>query len=114
MNLTRERALELHRQMWQDMQDVLGDNPSTLDRRSFKYEWCLENFPNSYVHADCFLCDYVKNTYGRMRCEYCPINWGPVKNVKFRCMDFAKEGNADYRRSPISEILALPEEPEEE
>ncbi len=112
MDLTRERALELHRQMWSEMKEELGDNPSKLDRTDFKEDWCLINFPDTGIISNCFLCEYVRNTYGRLKCEHCPINWGPVKNVKFRCMGYT--GNVDYGYSPISEILALPEEPEEE
>jgi len=34
-DLTREKALELHRQMWSGMQKDLGDNPD----RTARYEY---------------------------------------------------------------------------
>ena len=38
--LTKERALELHRQMWTDMQTELGDRPLPKVRTKFKKDWC--------------------------------------------------------------------------
>ena len=36
MILTREQALEYHRQMWRDMQKDLGDRPDWDDRMFYK------------------------------------------------------------------------------
>lgn len=100
MKLTKEEALRLHRQMWTDMQIALGNNPSARDRGIYKQKWCTENFPNKKIINDCFLCEYAVRRDETAPCYYCPIDWGSGGCVT---------GNVSYDRSPISEILALPE-----
>ena len=106
MKLTRERALELHRQMWTDMQKELGDNPTGGDRVIYKAEWCLKHFPNEHIANDCFLCEYAYNNY-ISNCNRCPIRWTTENNddavTTYCCYDNY------YYNTPISEILALPE-----
>jgi len=99
MKLTREEALKRHRQMWSDMQRELGDTPPITKRADFKHRWC-----NNYVYTpinSCYLCEYVAQK--GVDCGSCPIDWG--KSWGTRCI----YGDVDYRYSPISEILALPE-----
>lgn len=98
MDLTRERALELHRQMWTDMQKELGDNPTGGDRVIYKEEWCLKHFPNEHIANDCFLCEYAYNNY-ILYCNNCPIKW-----IGKDCC--SKEG---WKIMSISKLLALPE-----
>ena len=45
MKLTKEKALELHRQMWSDMQKDLGDNPPRTIRGDYKRYWLRKHFP---------------------------------------------------------------------
>ena len=113
MDLTRKRALELHREMWGDMQKELGDNPPKYDRYDFKAQWCEEHFPNESILSDCFLCEYVRQiSPSRLRCYNCPINWGK-NELKFNCQGRTVSGNnADYRYDAISKILDLPEREE--
>lgn len=111
--LTREEAIRLHREMWTDMQAELGDDPSYLERVAFKKKWVVEHFPNEHVHSNCFLCEYAQSVTGDSctRCRSCPIAWnsiilpkcGPCGWVFWEC------DTVDYRYSPISAILALPE-----
>ena len=110
MDLTREQALKLHREMWGDMQKVLGDNPPRYYRYLFKEQWCEEHFPNEKILSDCFLCEYVRQISPlSLRCRNCPIKWGNVE-TKFNCQGLSVGGNnADYRYDSISKILALPE-----
>lgn len=108
MKLSRERALELHRQMWTDMQRALGNNPSSLEREHYKRQWCQEHFPDEGIRDYCFLCEYAYNKSGRgFPCEYCPIKWDCVY-----CFD-GSSIKKSYRNMPISELLALPERKEE-
>lgn len=100
MELTRENAVKLHRKMWGDMRIALGNNPSSSDRAVYKQKWCTENFPNKKIINDCFLCEYAVRRDETAPCHYCPIDWGSGGCVT---------GNVSYDRSPISEILALPE-----
>lgn len=114
MKLTRERALELHYQMWVDMLAELGetgkgDSYNTLEARGkFKREWCEKHLSGEIIKENCLLCEYAQqereeNDYSKFRCHYCPIDWG------FRT-DFGCETNETiWSSSPISEILALPE-----
>lgn len=94
--LTRERALELHRKMWESMQRDLGDCPKTSDRLVYKFEWCYKH--NYELVNNCFLCEYDAQHNDGAGCQ-CLIKW------KYgRCID-----NEYYYTAPISEILALPE-----
>ena len=104
MKLTRERALELHRQMWGDMQRDLGDMPNSVQRINYKREWCLAHFPHEQIENSCFLCEYDKSS-GRDNCESCPIRWAYEDDCTVcYCTNYGY-----YYRAPISEILALPE-----
>lgn len=113
MELTREKALELHRQMWSDMQKELGDNPSRGERGDYKRNWIAEHFPEletddyDIIHNNCFLCEYADSEYGY--CE-CLIDWpaGRCEDGNDTC----DERNWQYM--PISELLALPESCEDE
>lgn len=107
MILTREQALEYHRQMWRDMQKDLGDRPDWDDRMFYKLRWCEEKFPKESIWGSCFLCEYALQTIGS--CKGCPIDWGSCE-VCCRRPDAGK--GIDWRTSAISEILALPEKEE--
>lgn len=95
MVLTRERALELHRKMWSDMQKTLGDNPMPGKRVCFKENWIKEHFPNAEIINNCFLCEYVENE--TLNCRRCPIEWPGAFCGTYHLTE------------PISKILALPE-----
>ena len=106
--LTKERAIELFRQQWSDMQDRIGENPDILNRELFKIMWVDEHFPGEEVDANCFLCEYVmqQDREGVGNCDFCPIEWpGGYCTAP---------GSTDCYESPISEILALPERKETE
>lgn len=107
MELTREEALRLHRQMWTDMQMELGDKPAFIDRFIFKMEWHKNHFPKENIDADCFLCEYARQFGYRIgKCEYCPIDWSNGgKDSGCSCIS----GSIQYDDAPISVILALPE-----
>lgn len=112
MELTRERALELHRQMWSDMQRDLGDCPTSGQRIRYKDTWCAEHFPDDSIQESCFLCEYadqhIKDFY--KPCEKCPIIWlneNEVNVNKYFCCSGSENGR--YYSMPISELLALPE-----
>ena len=107
--LTRERAIELHRQMWTDMQRRLGDNPTDIERLLFKSRWCEEHSPYGKILNDCFLCEYVtyyanERTKHKDCGECCPIKWADGSCIL---------GEKRYNNMPISELLALPERSDE-
>lgn len=109
--LTRERALELHRKMWTDMQIKLGDSPSYSSRLRFRQDWCREHGFED-VDCSCFLCEYSEQT-GSWCAGECLIDWSSLAddpNEYIRCTDGYKNGHgAIYEVALISEILALPE-----
>lgn len=118
--LAREEAIRLHREMWTDMQAELGDDPDVEDRIYFKAKWVREHFPDEYIHSNCFLCEYANQLEGikgletiRM-CDYCPIKWNSA--IHPTCIPgiiaFWDDNKVDYRFSPISVILSLPEREE--
>ena len=125
MKLTREEALEYHIQMWTDMLAKLGEdgvgeydcdcaygnNKLIYARNMFKMEWCQKHFPNEDILEDCFLCEYAwqmqQATGTNNRCCHCPIKWHPTE-VFFACEADDKKAVV-WSKSPISEILALPE-----
>lgn len=106
MKLTREQALKLHRQMWSDMQEELGDNPFDLAREEYKRQWCNKYFPEKHIKYNCFLCEYALDVAFKtctLICDHCPIKWD---------FGYCFEGflqKKSYRNMPISKILALSE-----
>lgn len=107
MDLTREDALVFFRMMWSDMQAEFGDYPNIYQRIDYKEKWINAKFPYRRVKNDCFLCEYVKRK-DMDSCKRCPIDWGHDGIYDNACEKWLNPG-VDWRRSPISEILALPE-----
>ena len=111
--LTREEAIRLHREMWQDMQAELGDTPHYVERVNFKKKWVEDHFPNERVNSNCFLCEYAQSVVADSftRCRSCPIVWNSYLFPNCQKGTWRVEGAnvVDYRYSPISVILALPE-----
>jgi len=97
MNLSKEEALRLHREMWSDMQKELGDCPSGEKRIAFKKHWCESHGYN--VRYNCFLCEYNYQVSIFSCRNNCPIKW-PNGTCYTGCY---------YYLAPISEILALEE-----
>lgn len=114
MKLTREKALELHYQMWSDMQNDLGDDPGANEREVYKSKWIGEHFPGQKVAFDCFLCEYThKSILSNDACVNCPIEWKSLSEEDYenggRCFFSYKNTEwSIYLTAPISEILALP------
>ena len=112
-DLTRERALELHRQMWTDMRNELGDCPTKQQRHEYKRNWIVEHFPEletdncDVIRHNCFLCEYVNAEYGY--CE-CLVEW-----PEQWCEEGENEcDERNWQYMPISDLLALPERDIEE
>lgn len=103
MKLTKEQALEFHRQMWSDMQNELGNTPSEYNREDYKQEWCVNHFPNENISCHCFLCEY-DDQFEDYFCAHCPIDWSNGGEDEDSCT----RGHFTYDESPISDILALP------
>ena len=119
MTLTREQALALHREMWTDMLNTLGETPTQRQRAEFKRNWCKSHGYSPVEHS-CFLCELVIfkderycQTGTGCDCVRCPIVW--TKNdwkYSCPCENGGYEG-VDWRFSNISEVLALSEREED-
>lgn len=113
-NMTKEGALLLHREMWEDMQKELGDCPTAADRIAYKEKW-LEKHGYTGVLYNCFLCEYaINNDYSGNHCVLCPIDWSPLSaNRSNYCTSLYWRNKSChkniYGNAKISEILALPE-----
>ena len=114
--LTRERAVTLHRWMWNDMREELGNKPNGLARTIFKRDW-LQAHGHEDVECNCFLCEYdlQQRGAGEDWCESCPIDWSSLSAEKDACCgdryihsDF-DDYRSIWRSAPIDEILNLPE-----
>ena len=117
-DITWEEMLQYHRQMWMDMQEALGDNPSANERTMFKIEWFGKHFPNDDINNNCFLCEWSSNIRERNNddsdcMKFCPIDWERA-GMKSCCDEYGISDKAYYLAAPISEILALPVRSEKE
>ena len=122
MDLTREQALKLHREMWGDMQKERGNNPDCFARYNYKAKWLNKHGYDSDMLNHCFLCAYASkkaDESGGNMCKYCPIDWSELTpDDSSRRYGFCTYKNPDllevWQTAPISEILALPERKVEE
>ncbi len=118
MKLSKKEAIKLHREMWTDMQEELGNKAEADDSRwQFKAMWCAEHFPNINIKHNCMLCQYAIQTALKQLdenddgldlnyCQFCPIDWPHEDNVEEY---FCERGDITWDYSDISDILALSE-----
>lgn len=111
LELTPSQALNLHKTMWKEMQEELGDCPSPKERMDFKLDWCKKHFPNKRVHSHCFLCEYI--TQRELECKNCLVEWNRLVEWNPSQKIFSCLGEISCNSSPISTILALPVRKEE-
>lgn len=82
MELTKEKAIEFHRKMWNWIADTIETLKCIVDIHALKVKFCAED----YVINECFCCDYSYNKSCFNTCEKCPIDWeSEVK--EFMCQD---------------------------
>ena len=116
IELTRQAALGLHRKMWSDMKEKLGDNPWEDARKAFKKKWVdawCEKTGYGSVKGNCFLCEYCHG-----QCGQCLIDWNKANGIDHWyenciCSDhYIVTDKPYYLSAPISLILAIPEREE--
>lgn len=85
MKLTKEQAIEKHREMWNWITDKIIEEKNVQNIYGLKQTYCENKFPNQYILNYCFLCEYSKE-YGRENCSLCPLDWESKCN-NFMCED---------------------------
>jgi len=99
--LSFDEAVRKHKEMWEAMQNSLGDNPTLAERAAFKAGWVRAR--EKRVINRCYLCEYNEQFHSHS-CVYCPYNWNNY--IYYGCEKGI--GTVDWRTSKISDILALP------
>jgi len=73
MKLTKKKAIELHRELW----DWLYGHPSKA--KEDWPRWIEHGGTIPPVKDDCFLCEYARGPNGGFpNCSSCPLDWGPT------------------------------------
>ena len=76
MQLTKERAITLHRRMWRR----IGLKTLKEKRCVRKEEWFIR-FRLEWIHDYCYCCEYGEQFcdpfyFSNAKCNFCPIDWG--------------------------------------
>ena len=76
MQLTKERAVTLHRRMWR----WIGLKTLKEKRCVEKNEW-FKRFKLNSIACECYCCEYAYQltphpNWNAAKCDYCPIDWG--------------------------------------
>lgn len=119
-NLTKEQALQLHKEMWLEMakcKDVtvsgINDlrNYNSLSVEQNNRYWFKSNYMNGNnldILNNCFLCEYAYQEMERNGCidnycKFCPVNW-ESKDKEFMC---ESDSGIDWRYSNILDIANI-------
>lgn len=68
--LTKERAIELHRQLW----NYIADESERKGQIITKEEAFIHFMWSPFVKAGCWCCEYDLQ-FGKWDCSHCPIKW---------------------------------------
>ena len=88
MLLTKEKAIEEHRKMWNWIADQYAAHVE-ISLYDLKRQYCLEYKKDAMNH--CFCCEYnffceandqEENECNRGICAYCPVVWGTEKKYQ--------------------------------
>jgi len=114
MELTREEAIRLHRELW----GWLAENP--IKNKSAWPEWnkyvCFGKMGNETPNSLCFGCEYVlqQTKFKKRDCQLCPLDW-PNENCKGNGLwGQWDNATAPEKRSRLAAIIRdLPEKKKE-
>lgn len=107
MTLTREEAIQIHRDIWRYLKEC-GAGMGIFERDRFKALYCKEH-GYSFKH-NCALCEYA-DSYGG--CCACPAIWGSEGEWRSffcegrGCKEDVEEGHIDWRYSDIDDIINI-------
>lgn len=123
MDLTREQALILHRQMWNDMKKAEAHAKAKhadfyFSRGRFKETWIAKNGYGNIAN-DCFLCEYAYEQYSKSVerkpiCNFCPIDWSSLTpnkdSIHYGTCGYHNDSYLEiWQTEDIDKILLLPE-----
>lgn len=97
MQLTRQRAIQEHRKMWNWIANESERLRNPVDKNAYLHKF----FNHVYLTNECFLCDYSfficnNESFGsdaKKMCDYCPLSWSA--SGKERCMSNDYDGYYD-------------------
>ena len=83
MELTKEKAIEEHRKMW----NWIADETLKRKHKVNKLTYFNENLLSDKVRHNCFLCEYTFQNYFTIvftRCRSCPLKWTERPKEEYR------------------------------
>lgn len=132
MELTKKKAIEEHRKMWNWIADEL-EKPETRNKKETVHDLKVRYRNANYLDLfeDCWCCEYDtqnidKQMYEHMRCKNCPLTWGTECDTDAYYCESGKDGGLWWNANQLSrdgeyegasklarQIANLPEKPEE-
>lgn len=109
--MTREEAIQKHREMWTAMSEEISNDSIFFDRAGFKHNYLTKN--KEKMRHNCYLCDFSGEN-----CDRCPINWcdkceefvnGKRTCGEVCCMCECGGNGITWQYAQILEIANLPE-----
>lgn len=115
MQLTKERAVTLHRRMWR----WIGLKTLKEKRCVEKYDW-FDKFGLERIKSLCYCCEYAQQIADNssLSCEACPVDWGvrtctaPGRGLYDLWCGTVKDGNWQKAGKLALQIAELPEREE--
>lgn len=112
IDLTKEKAIELHRSMWERINSVSKRSAVVVDINALKSEYLYER-NMLFVRNRCFCCEYAEQN--ALSCSTgCLFNWNRNSDEKFVSCGLGIYGeavtttNVELQRSLINKIANLP------
>ena len=115
MQLTRERAITLHRRMWR----WIGLKTLREKRCVEKHEW-FNKFELEWIKSLCYCCEYAQQIADNssLSCKACPVDWGvrtctaPGRGLYDLWCDAVKDRDWQEAGKLALQIAELPEREE--
>lgn len=85
--LTREKAIYFHREMWNMIADVIEAKQYVQDIDLLKAELVRKRIPYRRVACNCFCCEFAWRfgSDGDDDCLLCPLDWGTDYENDYPC-----------------------------
>lgn len=85
VELTKEEAVKLHREMWNWIANEIYQRKKVCEIWDLKHEYLkYNNYSN--IRSHCFCCEYVAQSEKAECSKLCPFNWARHRNFVY-CVD---------------------------